>query len=1238
MPNELHQAVEEWQKLQAAGTPALAPGGSELHQAVLQSQQRQRAFPPQPPREQDRLRGKDLLTGFKAMEVPNLAERFVGVVGGAARAVGESTVDLAKRTYRSALVLKPEDPRAMALGPMVGPIGAKALDVLIAPEKQKFTPDEMALSLYESALDAATLAASFGLGKLVPKAGVLPRGSGVWARFINSFTPRNAAIRATQGGAVGLNPLFAGTNEPTVGERVEQAMLFGTFAALLEPPIALPFRAGAAFAERRFFSNPALLRELRQGLDTLNPSQLLRSTFPRLNRRLAAVSDTLSAVRRDLLEPIEKQLVDKNGRPLMGAARKSRFDRLYQEQARTVVPNLREALLEELGFAKGMLGILIRPIAAGLKNLKVPGKIREAGIQRDALKAVESEVNRALVGIQTGKMHYNSYNALVKLNREVGALVKQFALTDAHLSAPAPIESLKVLFGMAEGPKGAAFVHVMRNNLFGYLSLVQDTIGNLLRIGTEVVERPTLDIVDAFMGQSSQFIRTRALGRAAQEKLRAVGVTIAGARPVQRLVTGGEGGFLKVSGSQFITKLNQEEKAAITELMRVEEQLAVRESPALLDRGVVLRQKLAAGIKRQEKGIGEAEVGETIERMKAHLTRGIEGAVGTRPGATVRLYHGEGGPEGAGSSGLFFSADPKRAASFGGEVTAVDVPANVYQAGRLEARRLGTGTKTDAVLPRPYADRAKPVKVKPDTLFLKGGTVGAAQIRPVGRMTREQEYAATLNRIRNRNLTDDFVNRHVKSFYAGGELVGEGAPGLTKLEKVLDVVLFGGVKGKSIADTAARRFGARIKLFDEAYAASAGLTGAERDLAIRKFLSGEIPGPVAQRVIEFSNQMAFVIPRGPRFTRFADNAWTQLLLSPFVRFGTAWAEFIAEFVPILGSVPAARRELFLNTGKMPVDAFSRAIVKQVSGIGALNAYDQTKYRDIEFTDIGLFYVDPATQRRRRLFSPETDMVMFLAAIHGEPDKFAQAFENSGIVFLGGGLLGKLPFVLFPTEAAKRNLNRDVARVFDNLFPGRAFLALLNDAMVDSVEDPITAGGSVALGAKVVPGQRAVLGVGGKPGIEVLPRTQPTIATGAGTRTSRPFLLGTDVPIPRSLGSYVTEEQLTAVERVQEFVRKRTGDKVDFRGTTDFIRPGGGVGAPVPWKQVDERVRRYWFIQKQAYLAAALSGLDESPLWRSSNNELMVATLRYHNDQANKVATQMAEEVFAAQLQADGNIK
>lgn len=79
------------------------------------------------------------------------------------------------------------------------------------------------------------------------------------------------------------------------------------------------------------------------------------------------------------------------------------------------------------------------------------------------------------------------------------------------------------------------------------------------------------------------------------------------------------------------------------------------------------------------------------------------------PRGMVRLYHGEGGAEGGGLGGDWFSRDINRARGYGPNISFVDVPQDVYERGRAAIQQRGIAPVSDAVLPREFVQRARPV-------------------------------------------------------------------------------------------------------------------------------------------------------------------------------------------------------------------------------------------------------------------------------------------------------------------------------------------------------------------------------------------------------------------------------------------------------------------------------------------------------------------------------------------------
>lgn len=102
---------------------------------------------------------------------------------------------------------------------------------------------------------------------------------------------------------------------------------------------------------------------------------------------------------------------------------------------------------------------------------------------------------------------------------------------------------------------------------------------------------------------------------------------------------------------------------------------------------------------------GELEVIKNRQVMKGKPPP-VEPATPEAPApGMVRLYSGKGGAAGGGQGGSWFTENPQRAASFGRDVSFVDVPEDVAAKGRQPI-------KTDYVLPDEWVRKAKPTKLE----------------------------------------------------------------------------------------------------------------------------------------------------------------------------------------------------------------------------------------------------------------------------------------------------------------------------------------------------------------------------------------------------------------------------------------------------------------------------------------------------------------------------------------------
>ena len=492
----------------------------------------------------------------------------------------------------------------------------------------------------------------------------------------------------------------------------------------------------------------------------------------------------------------------------------------------------------------------------------------------------------------------------------------------------------------------------------------------------------------------------------------------------------------------------------------------------------------------------------------------------------------------------------------------------------------------------------------------------------LGSVKNATRISAVINSVRNKKLVQAFAKANTRGIFVAGEAVGRD-PALSVPEKVLDIILFGGLKGKGVVDSFFRRYAARVKLFDEAYAASqkAGVSGVERELFVRNFLA-DLPAGAQARTVDFANRAAFIVPRSARFTAIADHPAAQLFISPFIRFGAAWAEFMAEFVPVLGTVQTVRRGV--QSGLMPLDIITQAATRQLTGAGMILAVDKLLYDNLDFSGFGVKYTDPDSGRQTILPSPFTDIVFLTALAKGDFEKASAALEVSGLTFLGGGLLGPLPLqILQPGKAVNmKTIARDTDRVFQNLFPGRAMFAIMNDMMTDHREEPFTEEGTFIPGLTLFPG------------ITGRARLRP-----GGEESSLKKLMFTDLNVPRSFGSIVTVKDLNATERFLDFMRVRTGRTPNLTAFSDSIelRTRDGIGVVVPSDTLDDRVKRFYIRKRGEYFALSVAGLDNNPFFRAQQPKQLEQWLDYYLNLAGKSAKRKTERTFSRTLNAVGEL-
>ena len=505
-------------------------------------------------------------------------------------------------------------------------------------------------------------------------------------------------------------------------------------------------------------------------------------------------------------------------------------------------------------------------------------------------------------------------------------------------------------------------------------------------------------------------------------------------------------------------------------------------------------------------------------------------------------------------------------------------------------------------------------------------TRGVADLTDVllGNAARGNRLGAVVNTIRNRKAAKRFILKNFKASTAAGEEIGEFAA-LSRGEKVAEALLFGPLELKGLADRQTRRLFARVNIMDEAYKAAnqAGAKGLERRLFVDNFirggLQGELPGLVQARIIRNANRGAFVIPRGVGFTRFVDSPWTQILISPFARFGRAWLEFTAEYVPIIGAPFSFKRAL--ADGKLPFEAMTDAVTKQLAGAGFLDFLDRI-YDDLIPTPFGLKYVDRDTGRERNLPSPMTDGVAILASIRGDGEKFAGALQGSGLTFLGGGLAGGLLTGLSdPGSVPLERIWNDMDRLVGSLFVGKATLRMFNNIFTDFQEEPFTESGFPLPGATTLPFLTG----------------RPRIRAGGGDEPSFLPIKGTDIQVPRSLGSLLTEKELNNMELFADFVRRKTGTKLQLtRFPNVTLRTQRGL--EVDAGNLDDTIKRFFVRRRNAYFSDQVVGRDKDPFVRALVPRALEQWVNTRLSYATSMAKVDTEHQFATTLTAVGAIR
>jgi hypothetical protein len=284
---------------------------------------------------------------------------------------------------------------------------------------------------------------------------------------------------------------------------------------------------------------------------------------------------------------------------------------------------------------------------------------------------------------------------------------------------------------------------------------------------------------------------------------------------------------------------------------------------------------------------------------------------------------------------------------------------------------------------------------------------------------------------------------------------------------------------------------------------------------------------------------------------------------------------------------------------------------------------------LTFTPFGIRYTDPDSGTEAILNSPEADIVAIAALMRGDFDKFMASLNSSGLTFLGGGLLGRLPLTLIsPGETTKKKLAFELDRVVGNMFPGRATLRLLNDTFTRFREEPLTEGGAFLPGATTLPG------LTGRPRIR-----EGGVGESTFRRIKGSIVGDRELLVPSSFGTIITERELTEIEKFLVFARRKTGRKFEMltypTGLQLRTQSGGRPGAGVVTAEPDEQVRRYFIVKKNQMFADLVAGKENDAFLKVMPPQRLSQWIDYYLAFASDFAKRSTERRFASTLSVTG---
>ncbi|KKK76479.1 hypothetical protein LCGC14_2863230, partial [marine sediment metagenome] len=328
---------------------------------------------------------------------------------------------------------------------------------------------------------------------------------------------------------------FVDRNDPvSISSRLETAAVFGVFGAVVTPAVA--------GLTRRFTPNAKKFRAtIAAGLNKLDTGQFLRNIVPQARRRLVKTADTFNAAADDIMVRVDQRIVEREaalglkGQRLSGAARNSFQNKAINEEMKVIGPELKQVLLEELEYVAAVDSHFIRRLAGPLKG-KARQKGREElsrkfkkpisqvklgveGFNIDTFRKLLTNNNRLHDAIRDGQLRFDSFNHIRGVANELNAFGKESILALRNSTSPSPLQTLKEAMALPITSKNfKPAILTFRNNLFGYLSLAQDSIGNVLHAGTDLAARGMADSIDVLLGNVKNATRISAVINSVRNK------------------------------------------------------------------------------------------------------------------------------------------------------------------------------------------------------------------------------------------------------------------------------------------------------------------------------------------------------------------------------------------------------------------------------------------------------------------------------------------------------------------------------------------------------------------------------------------------------------------------------------------------------------------------------------------------------------------------------------------------